>query len=90
MVAILLVSDESQAMLISQFGKIIRMGTDSIREAGRATQGVKLLQLEGEDQVAAAVVLPRGRDERQRRRAYAVGRINGWANRFARREKCFN
>ncbi len=58
-VAILLVSDESQAMLISQFGKIIRMGTDSIREAGRATQGVKLLQLEGEDQVAAAVVLPR-------------------------------
>ena len=57
-VAILLVSDESQAMLISQFGKIIRMGTDSIREAGRATQGVKLLQLEGEDQVAAAVVLP--------------------------------
>jgi DNA gyrase subunit A len=58
-VAILLVSEESQAMLISQFGKIIRMGTDTIREAGRATQGVKLLSLEGDDRVAAAVVLPK-------------------------------
>jgi DNA gyrase subunit A len=58
-VAILLVSEESQAMLISQFGKIIRMGTDTIREAGRATQGVKLLALDGDDRVAAAVVLPK-------------------------------
>jgi DNA gyrase subunit A len=58
-VAILLVSEESQAMLISQFGKIIRMGTDTIREAGRATQGVKLLSLDGDDRVAAAVVLPK-------------------------------
>ena len=58
-VAILLVSEESQAMLISQFGKIIRMGTDTIREAGRATQGVRLLNLEEGDHVAAAVVLPK-------------------------------
>jgi DNA gyrase subunit A len=58
-VAILLVSEESQAMLISQFGKIILMGTDTIREAGRATQGVKLIELEGDDRVAAAVVLPK-------------------------------
>ena len=57
-VAILLVTEESEAILISQFGKIIRMGTDSIREAGRATQGVRLLNLEGGDKVAAAVVIP--------------------------------
>jgi DNA gyrase subunit A len=57
-VGILLVSELSEAMLISQYGKIIRMGTDSIREAGRATQGVRLLQLEGGDKVAAAVVIP--------------------------------
>jgi DNA gyrase subunit A len=57
-VAILLVSEESEAMLISQYGKIIRMGTDNIREAGRATQGVRLLSLEGGDKVAAAVVIP--------------------------------
>ncbi len=58
-VAVLLVSEDSQAMLISQFGKIIRMGTDTIREAGRATQGVRLLHLEEGDHVAAAVVLPK-------------------------------
>jgi DNA gyrase subunit A len=52
------VNELSEAMLISQYGKIIRMGTDSIREAGRATQGVRLLNLEGGDKVAAAVVMP--------------------------------
>ncbi len=57
-VGILLVSEQSEAMLISQYGKIIRMGTDSIREAGRATQGVRLLTMEGGDKVAAAVVIP--------------------------------
>ena len=57
-VGILQVSELSEAMLISQYGKIIRMGTDSIREAGRATQGVRLLNLEGGDKVAAAVVIP--------------------------------
>ena len=59
----LLVNEESEAMLISQFGKIIRMGTDNIREAGRATQGVRLLQLEGGDKVAAAVVIPDEEDK---------------------------
>jgi DNA gyrase subunit A len=58
-VAILLVSEESQAILISQFGKIIRMGTDTIREAGRGATGVKLIDLDGDDRVAAAVVLPK-------------------------------
>ena len=62
-VGILLVSEQSEAMLISQYGKIIRMGTDSIREAGRATQGVRLLNLEGGDKVAAVVIPPEEADE---------------------------
>ncbi len=57
-VSILLVTEESEAMVISQFGKIIRMDTSSIREAGRSTQGVRLLSLESGDRVAAAVVIP--------------------------------
>jgi DNA gyrase subunit A len=57
-VAILLVSDESEAMLISHYGKIIRTGTDQIRQCGRSSQGVRLLQLEPGDKVAAAVVIP--------------------------------
>jgi DNA gyrase subunit A len=45
-------------MIISQFGKIIRIDTTQIREAGRSTQGVRLLHMEGGDKVAAAVVIP--------------------------------
>ncbi len=58
-VGILLVSDESEAMVISQYGKIIRIATNQIREAGRSTQGVRLLQLDSDDKVAAAVVIPK-------------------------------
>ena len=58
-VGILLVSDQSEAMVISQYGKIIRIATNQIREAGRSTQGVRLLQLDSDDKVAAAVVIPR-------------------------------
>ncbi|HTC92816.1 MAG TPA: DNA gyrase subunit A [Terriglobales bacterium] len=56
--AIMLVKEDSEVMVISQFGKIIRMDTSSIREAGRSTQGVRLLQMDGGDKVAAAVVIP--------------------------------
>jgi len=56
--AILLVNEESEGMVISQLGKIIRMDTSGIREAGRSTQGVRLLQMDGGDKVAAAVVIP--------------------------------
>ena len=57
-VAILLVDDSSEVMVISQYGKIIRIDTKTIRAAGRSTQGVRLLHLETEDKVAAAVVIP--------------------------------
>jgi DNA gyrase subunit A len=56
-VGIMLVDETSEAMLISQFGKIIRIDTKTIREAGRSTQGVRLLHLEEGDRVASAVVL---------------------------------
>ncbi len=56
--SILLVNESSELMVISQFGKIIRIDTKTIRAAGRATQGVRLLNLEPEDKVAAAVIIP--------------------------------
>ena len=55
---IMLVSEHSECMVISQFGKIIRIETSQIREAGRSTQGVRLLHLDSGDRVAAAVVIP--------------------------------
>jgi DNA gyrase subunit A len=62
-VGIMLVDESSEAMLISQFGKIIRIDTKTIREAGRSTQGVRLLHLEEGDRVASAVVLQEKEDE---------------------------
>jgi DNA gyrase subunit A len=56
--AILLVDETSELMVISQFGKMIRIDTNTIRAAGRSTQGVKLLNLEPDDKVAAAVIIP--------------------------------
>jgi DNA gyrase subunit A len=53
-----LVDDTSELMVISQYGKIIRIDTKTIRAAGRATQGVRLLNLDAEDKVAAAVIIP--------------------------------
>jgi DNA gyrase subunit A len=62
-VAIMLVDETSEAMLISHFGKIIRIDTKQIREAGRSTQGVRLLNLEAGDKVASAAVLKEKEEE---------------------------
>jgi len=56
-VGIAQVDETSQVMLISQFGKIIRMDSTTIRESGRNAQGVRLLHMEEGDRVAAAVVI---------------------------------
>jgi DNA gyrase subunit A len=55
---ILLVDENSECVVISQYGKIIRIDTKYVREAGRSTQGVRLLSLDTDDKVAAAVVVP--------------------------------
>jgi DNA gyrase subunit A len=57
-VGIQLVDETSEIIVISQYGKIIRIDTTTVRAAGRSTQGVKLLNLEEGDKVAAAVVIP--------------------------------
>jgi DNA gyrase subunit A len=62
-VGILLVDENAEAMLISHYGKIIRIDTTHIREAGRSTQGVRLLHLDAGDKVAAAVVIPKEEED---------------------------
>jgi DNA gyrase subunit A len=61
-VSIMLVTENSEVMVISQYGKILRTDTEQIRAAGRSTQGVRLLNLEPGDRVAAAVVIPEEED----------------------------
>jgi DNA gyrase subunit A len=56
-IATLQVTEESDVMIITHHGKVIRVHASEIREAGRSTQGVRLLRLDSDDSVAAAAVL---------------------------------
>jgi DNA gyrase subunit A len=56
-VAIAQVDETSEVMLISHYGKIIRMDSTTIRETARVASGVRLLHMEPGDRVAAAVVI---------------------------------
>jgi DNA gyrase subunit A len=56
-VGVLSVSEESEVMLISQQGKITRLDASKIRESGRSAQGVRLINLEEGDQVAAVCLV---------------------------------
>ena len=57
-VAILSVKEDTDLMIITRDGKIIRIESGEIRQAGRSTQGVRLVRMEEGDQVAAASVIP--------------------------------
>ncbi|HEY1302753.1 MAG TPA: DNA gyrase subunit A [Vicinamibacterales bacterium] len=47
------VTNEDELMLITQQGKILRMASSAIRIIGRATQGVRLIDIEGEDRAVS-------------------------------------
>ncbi len=53
LIAIKAVKDEDQLMIINRSGLTIRMGLDQMRVLGRATQGVRLIELRKNDQIAA-------------------------------------
>jgi DNA gyrase subunit A len=57
-IAILSVREDTDLMIITRDGKIIRLESGEIRQAGRSTQGVRLVRMEEGDQVAAASVIP--------------------------------
>jgi len=65
-VATLQVTEESDVMIITQHGKVIRVHANEIREAGRSTQGVRLLRLDDDDSVAAAAVIQEESEEEKK------------------------
>jgi DNA gyrase subunit A len=65
-IATLQVTEESDVMIITHNGKVIRVHANEIREAGRSTQGVRLLRLEDDDSVAAAAVLQEESEEEKK------------------------
>jgi DNA gyrase subunit A len=63
-VGALTVKDEDEIMLITVAGQMVRTRVNDIREAGRNTQGVKLIELDGSDKLKAiAPVISEEKDE---------------------------
>jgi DNA gyrase subunit A len=52
-IGVIQVSDDDELMLITIQGKILRMASKDIRTIGRSTQGVRLIDIEGEDRAVS-------------------------------------
>jgi DNA gyrase subunit A len=65
LIAIKAVGDDEDLMIINKSGLTIRMHVSDLRVSGRATQGVKLINLRGSDMIASVTQVPRAEDEEE-------------------------
>jgi len=65
LIAIKDVTDEDDLIIINRSGILIRIGVDTLRVMGRATQGVKLINLKNNDEIAAVTKVKREDDEEE-------------------------
>ena len=65
LIAIKDVTDEDDLIIINKSGILIRIGADTLRVMGRATQGVKLIDLRGNDEIAAVTKVKREEEEEE-------------------------
>jgi len=56
-IGVIQVGDDDALMLITEQGKILRMASKDIRSIGRATQGVRLIDIEGDDRAVSIAKL---------------------------------
>ncbi len=63
LVAIKSVTDEDDLMITNKSGVMIRLSMDQLRVMGRATQGVRLINLKGNDAIASVAKVPRTEPE---------------------------
>jgi DNA gyrase subunit A len=62
-VAVFPVEDDSEIMIITQQGKLIRLEASEIRKTGRSAQGVRLIKTDAADQVTSASLVEPSADE---------------------------
>jgi len=62
-VAFAYVREGDEILLITQQGMILRMQTNDVRAIGRATQGVTLINIEGDDRVVSLARLAEREEE---------------------------
>jgi DNA gyrase subunit A len=63
LVSLKAVTDEDDLMIITKKGTMIRMGVDTLRVMGRATQGVRLITLRKGDEIASIAKVPASEEE---------------------------
>ncbi|MFL2564156.1 MAG: DNA gyrase subunit A [Flavobacteriales bacterium] len=63
LIAIKNVTDENDLMIIKKSGVAIRLGVENMRVMGRATQGVRLITLKNNEQIAAVTKVNKDEDE---------------------------
>lgn len=63
LVSLKAVTDEDDLMIITKKGTMIRMGVDTLRVMGRATQGVRLITLRKGDEIASIAKVPASDEE---------------------------
>ncbi len=63
LVAIKAVTDDNDLMIINRSGITIRTSIEQIRVAGRATQGVRIINLREGDEIASVAVVPVSEEE---------------------------
>ena len=63
LISILNVTDDDDLMIINRSGITIRSAVSELRVMGRATQGVRLIQLRGDDQIASVCPVPKSDEE---------------------------
>jgi len=62
LIAIKNVTDENELMIINKGGVVIRLDVSDLRTMGRATQGVRLINLKGNDEIAAVAKVEKDKD----------------------------
>ena len=65
LVSLKAVTDEDDLMIITKKGTMIRMGVDTLRVMGRATQGVRLISLRKEDEIASIAKVPASEEDEE-------------------------
>ncbi len=63
LVALKNVTEDNDLLIITQSGLIIRMAVEDIKQAGRNTQGVKLINIKDSDSIASVSVVSKSDDE---------------------------
>jgi len=65
LVSLKAVNDEDDLMIITKKGTMIRMGVGTLRVMGRATQGVRLINLRSNDEIASIAKVPASEEEEE-------------------------